>query len=385
MNEMFKRAFTMAVASDIHLNNRRTHTQFIVDNLNKWLTNDAFLSTIDILFLAGDVTDELMDMSCDEGHITETWMARTLLLCKKHNVKLRVLEGTPSHDRLQSQRFITVNDILIKAGVETPDIKYVKELSIEYIEDFGINVLYVPDKWGSGAQDTLDQVHKLLSEKGIEQVDFSIMHGAFEHQLPFVDSSTHNAQAYLDITKCLIFVGHVHIRSEYERIFAQGSFDRICHGEEKPKGFYKASIEQDGTYTASFIENRTAAIYKTIEIPDIDVVESILQIENELKDICEGSAIRIQAHWSNPIFTNVSLLKERWPYYVWTMQPKDKEKKSTAVLIDHKKVYVPLQLNRQNLTQVVSDRMKQMAYSNDLISRCSGILNSAISDIKVTL
>jgi hypothetical protein len=382
---MFKRAFTMAVASDIHLNNRRTHTQVIVNNLDRYLTNSNVLKDIDILFLAGDVTDELMDMSCDEGHITEAWMANTILLCAKNNVTLRVLEGTPSHDRLQSQRFITVNEILNKAGVDTPNIKYVKELSIEYIEEFGINVLYVPDKWGSGAQDTLDQVHKLMREKGIEKVDFAIMHGAFEHQLPFTDSSTHNAQAYLDITNCLIFIGHVHVRSEYERILAQGSFDRICHGEESPKGFYKASIEQDGTYTTYFVENKTAAIYKTIQIPDIDVVESILQIEHELKGVSEGSAIRIQAHWNNPIFANVSLLKERWPYYVWTMQPKDMEKKTTSMLIDHKKVYIPLQINRQNITQIVSERLKRFSHSDEAILRCRVILESAIADIRTTI
>lgn len=376
---MYKRAFKLAVVSDIHLGNRRTASKFIIANLDKHITNDKFLSGVDILFLAGDVLDELLDMSCDEGHDIELWFARTLLLCKKHNVRLRVLEGTPSHDRMQSQRFVTLNEIHEKAGVGMTDLRYVTKLEIEHMPDYGINVLYVPDKWGTSAQDALDQVHSHLAQHGIEKVDFAIMHGAFEHQLPFHDAATHNAQAYLAVVEKLIFVGHIHINSVFERIFAQGSFDRISHGEEKPKGFYTATIEKDGAYDVRFVENTTAAIYKSIFVNEFEMVDALLFLEKELSTIPEGSAVRLQAKWDSPLFANQALIKDRWPDYVWTFQPKDKEKPAATMLIDHKQIYVPLQLNRQNLTQVMVERLGYLAYPSETIARCTKVLESVVS------
>ena len=62
-------------------------------------------------------------------------------MLKPYNIILRILEGTPSHDWKQSKLFIHLND-LTKAGT---DVKYIDSLSIEYIDKFGINVLY-PDE-----------------------------------------------------------------------------------------------------------------------------------------------------------------------------------------------------------------------------------------------
>ena len=51
------------------------------------------------------------------------------------------------------------------------------------------------------------------------------------------------------------------LRSIQERIVAAGSFERLAHGEEEPKGYL---VAKDRTYT--FIPNTDAYIYKNITL-----------------------------------------------------------------------------------------------------------------------
>lgn len=380
---MIKKPFRMAVVSDIHLGNRRTPAKLIIDNLNQHLTNDKVLAGVDILFLAGDVFDTILDFASQEVGEILLWIARTLTLCRRHNVLLRVLEGTPSHDRNQSDRFMTIKAVFDMLDVRYEKMRYVNALEIEHIEEFGIDVLYLPDQWGVTPEDDYDQVKKALAEKELNQVDFAIMHGAFEYQLPYPDAPSHNSQAYLDLVKYLIFIGHIHIRSERDRIFAQGSFDRISHGEEKPKGYYIADIETDGAYRVQFVENTTAAVYRTLVNTHEDMVDTLLWLDEVLQDHKEGDAIRLQARKDHPVFSNTAVLRERWPDFKWSFQPKDAdtEEKKSAKLIDHKTIYQPLHLNRSNLSNVLIERMSKQGVDEDLKKRCGTLIESAIASV----
>jgi hypothetical protein len=173
----------IASVSDIHLLHRNNKTPFIVSNLDKYLTNDEMLSKVDLLLFAGDVFDGPVAFSSEDIGVINIWIAKMLHKCKRHNVCVRVLEGTPSHDMNQSKIFTNINEILFKKESDRVDLKYVKTLSIEYIERFGINVLYVPDEWNHDTHDTLLEVKDLLKKNSLSQVDFAVMHGQFEYQL----------------------------------------------------------------------------------------------------------------------------------------------------------------------------------------------------------
>ena len=360
---MIDRSLCIAVISDIHLGHAKNKAENIIRNLDKCFSNTKTLTGLDILFLAGDVFDELLHLDDPAvGHI-KLWIARLLRRCHHLGIKIRVLEGTPSHDRKQSILFVTLNEINSKSGNNLCDLKYIDILDIEYFPDYDINVLYVPDEWGNGAQDCLDQVKAKLTEKNLAAVDLGIMHGMFAYQMGAGLSHLphHDEEEYLNIVLGPIFIGHVHRYSTYKRIIAQGSADRLSHGEEDPKGYIRAIINNDLTYTAKFIENKDAAIYKTITINTEDITEALVYIDSEIRDLPIDSNIRIAANYANSILSNMSVIKDRWPQFIWSTKVLGKETKVSEVLIDHRNKYIPVVLDRQTIKPLLLSRLNRLS------------------------
>ena len=372
MSKVVKYPIRIASISDIHLGHKRNKTENIIANLNKYLSNGAFMSTIDLLFIAGDVFDELLDLSNPDIAKIDLWIARLLLWATRNDVQICVLEGTPSHDRGQSNRFVTINTLMAHSGHKGADLLYVDTLSIVYLERFNLNVLFVPDEWGPSAEDTLDQVRALMRDKGLTQVDLGIMHGLFPHQLDIdiPHLSRHDNVAYTALVKYFISIGHIHTFSQFDNIIAQGSFDRLSHNEEEAKGFIRAEINEDGTYVVTFIENKTAATFKTITCNHDSVTENLLWIDQQTKDLRTGSFCRIEAHYQNPIHSNMSVIKERWPCFTWSEIKRGKEKKESKIAIDHKNIYVPIVLDRVNLPNQLLDRIHKLAIPHSVKDQC---------------
>lgn len=370
---MSKEELRFAVVSDIHLGHPRNPAEAIIKNLDKYLSNNELLSSIDILFLAGDVFDQMLNLSDDSVAHIDLWIARLLRKCHRLGVMVRVLEGTPSHDRGQSRRFVSIDEMNLKSGKMQVELRYVDTLEIEYIAKHDIHVLYVPDEWGPTTADTLDQVRSLLAAKGLTHVDIAIMHGLFGYQLnaSIPNIPRHDEEAYHEIVKGPIFIGHIHVPSSFNRITAQGSFDRLSFGEEDAKGFVRCVMQKDYSFENTFIENKGAAIYKTISCQADEIVDNLFYIENVLKDVPVGSHLRIEAHYANAILSNLSVIKERWPLYVWTSIARGKERKESEVVLDHKEKYVPIVLDRQNLKRIVMDRLQSKSLTDSILHHCN--------------
>lgn len=376
MMDLISTEVHIAVVSDIHLGDKRNPTQSIISNLNKYLICDRVLADLDVLFLAGDVfDDELPTYSTDYAQIV-AWAARLLRKCHHHRVMVRVLEGTRSHDRGQSILFATLNEAMKKMG-KGVDLRYISQIEIEVIEKYQLSVLYVPDDLNHGnTQLTAQQVSQKLSAAGIGQVDLAIMHGAFHHQLPECAHSSpmHDAQTYEQWVKHLIFVGHIHTPSVLGKIHAQGSFDRLAHNEEHPKGYFKARISPDG-WSATFIENKDAAIYKTITCDHDSVADNLLLIDEVVKALPDGCNLRIEAKVGNPILDNIPLICQRWPLQKWgTPAVRGKDKKKNTPIIDHKRVYVPVVLDQKSLYGALMQRLADKKYDGQLREQCSQLL-----------
>jgi DNA repair exonuclease SbcCD nuclease subunit len=375
-NTSEQREVRLAVVSDIHLGSKRNPTSFIINNLNRHLVTDAFLASIDILFLAGDVFDEEQYTYTAEYAQIGQWIARLIRKCHQFKVAIRVLEGTRSHDRGQSVLFVTLAEAMGKIG-KGVDLKYVNELSLEHIEKFNLTVLYVPDDLNSGnTQATLDQVKQLLAQHGLLSVDIAVMHGNFPHQLPGgIDHiPMHDYDEYSKLVRWLIFIGHIHICSVLGKVHAQGSFDRLSHNEEEPKGFFRAVLRKD-SYKVTFIENTSAAVYKTITCDADSVAENILKIDETVKPVPDGANLRIEANQGNPILDNLGLIKERWPMHNWASVVRGKDKKKAEPLLDHKLVYVPVTLDRQTLHPTLMGRLVQKNYEPAVLERCDEMLS----------
>lgn len=348
----------IAVISDVHLGHPRTSTQHIVDNLDKYLINSPDFEDLDILFIAGDLFDRLLAYDDPDRAIIYLWFTRLNHACAKHQVMLRLLKGTPSHDWEQCDLLPVIHTI----SNSTVDFKYVRTLSIEYIPSLNIHVLYVPDEWRSNNDDTLQEVKELLKSKGLEQVDYAIMHGNFAYQLPpeLTGIQAHREDEYLKIVKQLIFIGHVHTHSRYERIVAQGSFDRLSHNEEEPKGFCIAHVNPlCDTREVYFIENKGARIYKSIDCIGLTLTQSLEKIKKEVEDIVDYSAVRIVAEKECELFTNLEVLLRLRPLISWSTKAISDKDKDDA-LIDAAKnadeAYKAITITPTNIMNLVFSR-----------------------------
>ena len=364
----------VAVVSDIHIGHAKNKAIEIIANLKKAFPDNAETGELDIIFLAGDVFDTLLSLPDTDVIEADIWIAYMLNLCAKHDIVLRVLEGTPSHDWKQSERFITIAKIL-----SIPvDVKYIKELSIEYIKRFDINVLYVPDEWQNTTERTLEDVKDLLKAKGLGKVDYAIMHGAFTFQLPeIVKTHKHDPEAYLKIVKEFIFIGHIHNYSRYDRIIAQGSFDRLSHGEEEPKGHVRATITEDSRNVV-FVENESAKIFKTIDCTGLTLEESIIKVDIEVEAIPFGSYVRIVCDSNNPILSNMDVLVRRYPLLIWSKLSRSTEEE---IIIDNgvdESVYIPITITNENIKQLLLDMIVNNEISPDVLISAEKILDEVI-------
>lgn len=316
----------IAEASDLHFAEIHVPTELVTRNLDTYLTNESVLKDLDILILAGDVFHRLLQNSDPLLDIIHSWITRLLFKCATYDVVLLIVEGTPSHDWRQS-RFFVEQAINAKIPVQ---VHYATTLSIQYIPRFDINVLYVPDKLPQGPAQTFLDVKALMRERGLEQVDHAIMHGAFEHQLPsIVKEPSHCAADYLSIVKYFIFIGHVHTPSNLDRILAAGSFDRTGHGEEHPKGWYHAQVFADGSWKATHMENKGAMRFDTVSCHGLDAREAMALLVRKAKSLPRGSAIRVTADKHDLVWGDFKQIARLHPEHLWSDEV-DKTKKQKS-------------------------------------------------------
>lgn len=367
-----KKALKILFISDIHLGHRKNHAQSMVGNLNKFFSCEKRFMGVDLVVLVGDVFDEALTLNSEHVAHIDAWVANVLRLCHKHNVKLRVLEGTPSHDRGQSERFTIINEIYAQHGLGV-DLRHVNTLSIEYFEDWDINVLYVPDEWNHSTDTTLQEVRDLMRSKGLSQVDFACMHGTMDYQLPahIKNSPRHDSSAYSAMVRYMISIGHIHQFSVHDNIVAQGSFDRMCHGDEKPKGFISVEAEPRGNYSVEFVENELARKYITVVCQHDEMEDNLRQLDFAVKDLCAQSCVRVEAHHANAILANMDLLSARWPALTWSDLPRGKPDDNVEGALEDESIeYQPVSVRRDNITELVMNRLKKLQLSSDVLGIC---------------
>lgn len=293
-----------SVTSDNHLGHLKTPTAHIIQSFkNSILTENN--KNLDVLFIAGDLFDRLLDLNSKEVQLIIEFFNYLLTYCHSNNILIRVLEGTPSHDWQQSSILVKLNDI----RAHKCDLKYHKFLDIEYIERIGKYVLYVPDEWTNSHDDLEFQIQEKLNQHSITKVDIAIMHGQFKYQLAGkkYNGFYFKEEYFLNIVRGYIHVGHYHIFSKFDRIIANGSLDRLAHGEEAAKGYV---IVENDKYT--FIENTNAYTYKTLNITNATTIE---RLDKLIAKYPINSYIRLLVNKDHPFNINFNELKLRYLDY----------------------------------------------------------------------
>ncbi|MND14830.1 hypothetical protein D3C81_193510 [compost metagenome] len=361
---------------DIHLGHHNTKTSHIIKNLYKAFPDNAETGELDMIIIAGDLYDRLMYYPDPNIPEIRRWMFSFLSMCKRRDIVVRILEGTPSHDWKQSAHFIAENEIA-EIGA---DIKYVEVLSIEHIEKFGINVLYVPDEWKHDTDDVWLDVCKEMNEKGLEQVDFTILHGAFNYQLPsHVPVPTHIPERYMGITKYFVFGGHIHKRSQYGNILAAGSFDRLSHGEEEDKGHYRVVVDRDNVnHDITFVVNEGSKPYKSVDCTGQPLEDALAAIDRLIDTMPIDSHVRVIADKASPVALGFKEVKERYPLHWISSKFNDGEKVHREAVNRIITPYSPAAITRTNVVEMMMERARNRGIAPHLLQKAQELLNGQI-------
>jgi hypothetical protein len=354
---------------DVHLGHRLTPASHIIKNLQRLITDDL-LKTLDMVIITGDLFDRQLNNGDDDVNAINRWITILLYKCAAYDVHLYIVEGTPSHDRKQSQFFIEQK---VNANIPV-ELHYAKELEILYNERFDAHFLFVPDKWHPSTSVTLGQVKAKMKEMGITQVDFAVMHGAFSYQLPsIVEEPTHDEQEYLALVKHQILIGHVHNMTVNERIYAAGSFDRICHADEIPKGMFHFEVRKDDTFTATFIENRGAKKYVTWEVHGLDTKELNFQIKERIKDLPRGSSIRLRCDPGDVANGDIDSYRREYQAFDWQITVEKATAKKNTVMESMRNFdmseFVPI--TKDNILELLLYELENQGHSETTVERCA--------------
>lgn len=301
-----------AVVSDVHFLHERTPTKHIVDSFIKTILTEAN-TELDVLFINGDLFDQRVELNKTELKWIIKFINSLLNYCFKYNVKLRILEGTPSHDYLQSQRLVDMNDI----REQKVDLEYFQVLEIEYFSEYDKYVLYIPDEHVHSQEELEKKVNEKLRLYNIAQVDMAMLHGSFKYQTKGMNtkSFSYDEDYFHTLTKGFIHIGHHHNFTTHGRIIANGSLDRLAHNEEEDKGYV---VVNEGTYI--FVINPYSYIYKTITV---NAKTTLASLDKQVFKYPKGSHIRIKMskeHEFNSIWND---LKIRYADYQVKKQNKD--------------------------------------------------------------
>ena len=255
--------------SDIHFGNTQLDPVRLADNFRTQVLPQ--LATTDLLIVAGDFFDTALALSDTITPSVVAVMFDLLAAAAWDDVTVRFLRGTFSHERTQGAYF----PLLHKQYGFANDLRYIDTISLEYIERFDLRLLYLPDDLPyPNAAAVLAVVQQKLYELGWDYVDYAIIHGYLEHVVPVgaIQPKNTYTQAMFDFVRRYVVSGHVHTPSIVGKFLYNGSFDRLAHGEEEPKGFMR--IEDDGTTShVHFVANPNATRFITLDCttaPDDD-------------------------------------------------------------------------------------------------------------------
>lgn len=347
-------------SQDQHLFAPRLGVDRPLEALRSIFGDDDYTGELDGLFYGGDLFDFYLDKPATDERIQKVlaYMGWRLEQSVKHDYAVRVLKGTPSHDREQNQMWNTVNDILGNKA----DFKYIDTLCIENHPVLG-DILYIPDEWKPTADEVWLDVVEALRAKSLTKVHWIIMHGAFKFQLPEHLHSKitflHDEARYSAICSKHILVGHVHIKGQYKNITSIGSLDRKTFGEEAAKGALRIHCSPVGD-DMIFIENTLARTMPTIDIKDLTFDEVITKV-SKIIESCDPSylSIRFVGSKLDEVYINLASISKRFEGVEFVFKDSEaKAKLNPMVKIDQSELIVhDVDLSIKNVTDMLKDRI----------------------------
>jgi hypothetical protein len=359
-----------ASLSDVHLGHPKTPTDHIITNLRRAFPDVDSTHKLDVIFFGGDLFDRLLSLNQFDVPMILEWGGNLFRMAETHQIHIVFMEGTPSHDWRQ-QRLL---EVLKKLGMGGKFVHFIEELSIVHFEDLDINVLFVPDEWRPEPDDTWMEVRELLREKNLEQVDFTLLHGAFDYQLPeHVKVPKHVTERYQQITKYAVFGAHIHSSTVRGNVYVNGSFDRLSHNEEEEKGHWRFKFKPGKEYPElKFVVNQHAKVYKTVDCTGLDLDEALDRLAIIVGLQPEDSHLRVKAPKAHPILTSFDVLRKRHPQINWSSKvTEDDNEVQKNLLVDVRSSFTQIQITPENIVELLTEKLKGLTSDPAVLQRCA--------------
>lgn len=304
---------------DIHFVHNRTPTANVIRTMNYLFYENESMKDIDLIVLAGDVWDSLTTMPNGDAELARCWVHNFVSDCEANGVILRVLEGTPDHDRKQSREFVLYGP--------KGDIKYIDQLCVEHIPRLDLWFLWVPDEIRINHEEIWKATCEVMAAAGLEKVDFAIVHGAFDfHFPPEWDLPAHSSERYSAIVRYAVLCNHIHKKGHRNKVWGPGSPDRLAHNEEEAKGYHRITlIPSEVRMELQWIENPHAWIYRAINTRGKELDEIIALARKVATPLPYGSWVRLD--FGDPTIMSGALvtLRTEIPHVQWEIKNEKKK------------------------------------------------------------
>lgn len=364
---------------DQHLGHTRNSTEDKINALNEFFkVNEKEFKDVDIIISHGDEFDRIINNGTDEFKLIFTWFLNLVKFCHTHKIKLRFVEGTSSHSFKQ----LEILSVMINLLNFDVDLKYFDALTIEYMEDLDLSILYVPDELNHKAKDTFVEIKALLKEHNLTQVDIAAVHGAFHFQLPMVYlESSHTEEDFLSVVKHYITVGHIHTPMIYERIIGQGSVDRDKHGEEEAKGAMLLELDRTGMGKDkfTFIENKKAKIFKKLTINQTEYDKVVNYLDKNILKYPKDSYFMLNMPFDSPILAYYDDIRINYKNYNFKINKLGLEEYTAKLgdsIIKTKELKV-VSITKDNIKSLIDEEIKITKLDNNELQ----ILNEELKEL----
>lgn len=376
-----KKMFNGLITSDHHNLHPNTPTRHILSNLDTFYYKENDLAKIDLSVFNGDFFHDLAPANDPNMVLCQRWIKKNLQKSHDNKVHVRIIEGTSSHDWGQPEQF----DVL--KPKDSPYIKYINTLCIEYIPELEIHVMYVPDNFGHiPTEHIYESALKLLSEWNLKQVDFIFLHGGLDFQLPPMANkkgTLYDSVKWSPLARKAIFTGHIHKPVQKDNFYGVGSFDRTAFGEMHPKGAYRFSFNKDD-FRAEFWENKNALIYDKILInKEMDSKAVIKELNKYLsKTPPKNTHIRLVGGLSSVTVPLLNDYKDRFPQYSFDLENIKEENIEIDDTLYTPEMYKGVSLTKGNLQDSLFNFMHSTLMQNDEIDRnlLAELMNEVMND-----
>jgi hypothetical protein len=265
------------VIKDLHFGHKRTEQMYSELQIVKDYLNS---NEIHILNINGDYFDRKLVGTEPAIFFAVSFFSELVDICKKKNIKIRIIQGTRSHEL--NQLTTMFQHYLFDPSI---DMKIFYEVSEENL--YNLNFLYVPEEY---PEDGIEY-YKTYKTK-----HYNVMHGhgtwdfvhfstMIENEEEPIKPGTHAAPVFVydewknAIEGGLAIFGHIHKRQSHKNVFYGGSFTAWGYGDRSEKGFTTYEVDNEtGKWKFDYHNNEKAPRY------DVTTVKTLFS-DRDLKDV----------------------------------------------------------------------------------------------------